>query len=183
MRLFGIALFVHILGVIAIFAGFSMQQRAGARLRGSTRYEEARPWAEVLMMTRSMVPAGAAMVLVTGLYLTTKFGRRPPVWVPAAMLAALFIGIVALTIVNRGFARIAKAVSAGSGPLSGDGSAHIASAGTWSALASANGAALGTLWLMTMKPGVTETLVAVLLPIVIGAIAGKQVGRRARAPG
>jgi hypothetical protein len=178
MRLTAITLFVHILGVIAIFGGFSMQQRAGGRLRRATRYDDARTWAEMLMMSRSMVPAGAVMVLVTGAYLATRLGPRPPTWVIVAALTALFIGTVALAVVNRGITAIGKSVSAGEGPLSAETSRHIASAATWSGLASANGAALGTLWLMTAKPGSLEAVLVVVLLALAGAIAGARLGKR-----
>ncbi|MFL5520702.1 MAG: DUF2269 family protein [Gemmatimonadales bacterium] len=177
MRLYGLALFVHILGVIAMFAGFSMQQRAGSRLRRAKTRTEAHPWAEVLDMTRVMPPSGAVMVLITGAYLSTRFSARgAPTWIIVAVIAALLIGTVAITIVNRDFKGIAAAVAASEGSLSPDAAARIARPRTWSAHGMANGAALGAIWLMTMKPGPLEAWLAVLLPAGLGAIAGARLG-------
>jgi hypothetical protein len=178
MRLYGLTLFVHILGVIAIFAGFSMQQRAGSRLRRARTRAEAHPWAEVLDMTRVMPPSGAVMVLITGAYLSTRFSApRPPMWIIVAVVAALLIGIVAFTIESRDFQAIARAVAASEGSLSADAAARIARPRTWSALGMANGAALGAVWLMTMKPGPVEAWLAVLLPATLGAVVGARLGR------
>lgn len=181
-RGYAIALFIHILGVVALFAGFSMQQRAGSRLRTATTHEEARRWTEMLGMSRSMVPSGVVMLLVTGGYLAYLLGgSQPAAWISTAMVTALLIGIVAVAVTNRGFGAITRAVSAGTGPLSGEAARHIGSAVTWSALAATNGAALGTLWLMTAKPGTVESMIAVVLPAAIGAIVGARLGRTAPA--
>jgi hypothetical protein len=183
MRLYGLALFVHILGVIAIFAGFSMQQRAGGRLRAARTRVEAHPWAEVLDMTRVMPPSGAVMVLLTGAYLSTRFSTSGvPTWIVVAVIAALLIGTVSSMIVSRDFKGITAAVAASEGSLSADAAARIARPRTWSALGTANGAALGAVWLMTMKPGPLEAWLAVLLPAGLGAMAGARLGSRRPAP-
>jgi hypothetical protein len=183
MRLYGLALFVHILGVIAMFAGFAMQQRAGSRLRGAATHAEARPWTELLEMTRLMPLSGAIMVLVTGGYLSSRFGsRQVPVWMGVAVLAAVVIGATALFVVNRDIRAIIASVNAGEGPLSVEAAAHLARPRTWGALGAANGAALGAVWLMTMKPGPIEAWLALILPTGIGMIAGTRLGKRPASP-
>ena len=71
---------------------------------------------------------------------------------------------------------IAAGVAAGDGPLSGDGVGRITSRRLWSALGSANAAALGTLWLMTAKPGPLESVLVVTIAVLIGAVAGWRLG-------
>jgi hypothetical protein len=180
MRLYGFALFLHILGVIAMFVGFAMQQRAGSRLLRAATHAEAQPWTELLEMTRLMPLSGVIMVLVTGAYLASRFGsRQVPIWMGVAVLAALLIGAAALFVVNRGIRAIVASVNAGGGPLSVEAVAHIARPRTWSALSAANGAALGAVWLMTMKPGPIEAWLALIVPTAAGAIAGARLARRA----
>jgi len=179
MRLYGITMFVHILGVIALFGGFAMQQRAGVRLRAATRAEQALSWAAVLDMTRPMVPSGAVMLLVTGAVLVSRLGPgAPPVWVPVAAVTVLGVGLAAWLVVNRGIGAIAGALLEHEGELSAEARRRIGSARLWATLAATNGAALGTLWLMTNKPGVVESLVAVLLPAAVGAIVGARLASR-----
>jgi hypothetical protein len=179
MRLYGITMFVHILGVIALFGGFAMQQRAGARIRAASRYDQARPWAAMLDLTRPMVPSGAIMLLVTGAVLASRLapGGEPPVWVGFAAVTVALLGLAGWLVDNRRIGRIAGAVVDGEGALSAEARRRIASAPLWSAHAASNGAALGTLWLMTNKPGVVESAVAVLLPAAIGAAVGARLGR------
>jgi uncharacterized membrane protein len=179
MRLYAITMFVHILGVIAMFGGFAMQQRAGGRLRQASSPTDARPWSELLMMTRPMVPSGAVMLLLTGGYLAYRMGgSQPPAWVMVAAITVLWIGLAALVIVNPRLAAIARSLNSGDTPPAADGARSIASAALWGGLAASNGSALGTLWLMTAKPGLVEALIAVSLPTIVGAIVGGRLGRR-----
>ena len=181
MRLYAITMFIHILGVIALFGGFAMQQRAGGRLRDAVDTSSARPWSEVLTMTRPIVPSGAVMLLGTGAYLSFRMsGAHPAVWVMVAAVTVTCIGIAAIAIVIPGFAAIATSLSRGDGSLSPGAASAIGAPLTWSALAASNGAAIGTLWLMTAKPGLLEAVVAVTLPATIGGIVGARLGRRAR---
>jgi hypothetical protein len=161
-----------------VFAGFATQHRAGSRLRQATRYDEARPWAELLVATRSMVPSGALMLLASGGYLTARMWPNPPAWIVVAIVSVLFVGTAALTVWPR-FSAISKAVAVGEGPLPATAFEPIARAGTWAAHASANGAALGTIWLMTAKPASLEATSVVLLPALIGAIVGVRLARGA----
>ena len=181
MRWYAVTMFVHVLGVIATFGGFAMQQRSGGRLRSATQTGEARFWSDVLRMTRSMVPSGAVMLLVTGAYLSYRMsGSHPPAWVIVAAVAVAGIGAAALTLVNPGFDAIARAVAGGGTSLPREAAARIGSAITWGAHSAANGAALGTLWLMTARPGLTESVLAVTLPALVGGVVGARLAAKAR---
>ncbi len=61
MTLYTVALFIHFLGLIALFAGFAIYQRAGMRLRNANALVEARIWLDLLMTTRGMFMGGAVM--------------------------------------------------------------------------------------------------------------------------
>jgi hypothetical protein len=180
MRLYAIAMFVHVLGLIAVFAGFAIQQRAGLRLRQAARFEEARPWAEMLVVTRSMIPSGALMLLASGGYLSARMWPNLPAWVLVAIVAVLFLGTASLAVIGPRFAAIGRSVSVGEGSLSVAATQTIARADTWATLSAANGAALGTIWLMTARPALLEAVLVVLLPAIIGAIVGIKVAKGAR---
>lgn len=178
MRLYGATLFVHILGVIALFGGLSLQQRAGSQLRRAETLAGARRWAEVMEMSRPMVPAGAVMLLVTGGYLGHVLaGGEVIAWIAAAAADTLLIGVAAVAVLGPDLRAIQAAVAEGEGTLPEAALARIRSARTWGALGAVNGAALGTLWLMVMEPGMVETVLAATLPALAGAAIGSQLGR------
>jgi hypothetical protein len=179
MRFYSIAMLVHVLGLIAVFAGFAIQHRAAARLRRAVRYDEARLWAELLTATRSMVPSGVLMLLLSGGYLLTPQWPHLRASSIVAIVAVLFIAVAALAVVNPGFAAINRSVSAGDGALSAAAIQTIGGAGTWAALFAANGVALGTIWLMTARPALVEAVLVVLLPAIIGLIVGARMARGA----
>jgi hypothetical protein len=183
-RVYAVTMFVHVLGVIALFGAFVLQHRLIARLRQVARYEEARPWADLLVALRSMMPSGVVMLLASGAYLAGRLSPRPPSWVAVAAAAVLFIGVVALAVVNPYITAAHRAVAQGDGPLSGAAARAIASPRVPAALAAANGAALGTLWLMTARPGTLEATLVVVVATALGALIGARVARgAARSPG
>jgi hypothetical protein len=110
MRLYGIALFIHMLGLIALFASFAMQQRVGAKLRATVGQDEARHWSGLLDATRPMAPSGAVMTLLSGAWMTWAQWRQMPTFVLVGLGAVAFIG-VAMTLVGARFAAIHRAMA------------------------------------------------------------------------
>jgi hypothetical protein len=178
MSLYSVVMFVHVLGLIAVFAGFAIQQRAGARLRIARRGDEAKPWADLLVDTRSMVPWGTLMLLLTGWYLAGGLWRPP--WVLAAVIAVIFMAAASGLLVWPGYLAIGRHVSESPGPLSSAAARAVRQPRTWAALSSANGAGLGTLWLMTAKPAAVEATLVVLFGATAGALAGLWLAVKAR---
>jgi hypothetical protein len=178
MRLYGIALFVHMMGLIAMFAGFALQQRLGAKLRATVGHDEARHWAGMLDATRPMTPSGAVMMLLSGGYMAWGMRADPPPWVTAGIGSVAFIGLAMGLMVGPRFAAIHRAVA--SDPAAA--AAGIRDGTTWAAFCAANGAGLGTVWIMSVKAGWAESLIAVLLPAAIGAVVGFRLARRVSAP-
>ena len=87
MTLRDLALFVHLLGLIALFSGFAVAQRAGAQLRRAGTVEQARLWIGLLQQTPAMLVAGLIMLLVSGLYLAGQTARGQP-WTGVALAGA-----------------------------------------------------------------------------------------------
>jgi hypothetical protein len=177
MRWYSIAMMVHMLGLIAVFAGFAMQHRAGARLRNSRTYADARPWSDLLFVSRPMVPSGAIMLLLSGGYLATPLWQDPPAWLIVSAIAVCVIAATAL-VVNPRITRIHANVMSHDGRLNASVENEIHNPRLWSPHAAGNGIALSILWLMIAKP---QPLEAVIIPIVAalaGAIAGAIAGAR-----
>ncbi len=58
------ALFVHLLGVVTLFAGIALQQSGAARLRAATSADEVRLWIGFLRPTAATFPAAVGVGLV-----------------------------------------------------------------------------------------------------------------------
>ena len=178
MRLYAVAMFVHILGVIALFGSFVIVHRVPPRLRGATRYDAARPLAELLFTMRLAMPSGAIMLLASGGYLAYRLGGQPPAWVLVAAAAVLLIGLAGFAVVVPYARDVQRALAQGDGALGADAARTLGRTGLATAAGAANGAALGVLWLMTARPGVVESVSVVTVATVVGALVGRRAARR-----
>ena len=177
MRAYAVAMSVHMLGLVALFGGFILQHRTLARLRAATGYADARLWAELLIASRPMIPGGALMLLLSGGYLSRPLWRDLPVWIHVATAAVLFIGVVGL-VVARQSGRIATALRSGEGPVMRADRAPLSSGPVWGLHAAANGAALGSIWLMSARPEAIEGSLVVAVPALVGATIGARLATR-----
>lgn len=172
MRLYGIALFIHMTGLIALFDAFVIQQRMGAKVRATAGTDEMRHWAGMLDATRPMAPSGAGMMLLSGAYMTWAMWRQMPPCIQIGFAAVAFIG-VAMTMAGARFAALHRAASDPAAV------AAMRRGSRWALLCAANGAALGTVWIMSIRPAMLECVLAAALPAAIGWMVGLRLARGA----
>jgi len=166
MSLYTIALFVHMIGLIALFGGLVILQQGGARLRTATAWQEARTWLQLLRTVPGMFIGGSVFLLASGLYMTTaRWTPRTP-WVVVPMVIVVFV-IVEAVVVGRSLARIGRASSEREGTISEKARMLLWAPALWSSAFAMNGATLGALWLMTTKPG---WAVSIGVPLVLAAL-------------
>lgn len=179
MRLYQILVFVHVLGLIALFLGLGIHLRSGVKLSGSRTIVEVQTWLSVLRSTGRMVHGGLAMLLVSGVAMTGIAWRRPGPWVSVSLVGLLVIWILVIA-GARGIRAVTLALSEASttdGPAPEAVRRLIAKPGSWSAVGAANGFALAIVWLMTNRPGWTESLGITISLGFAGALVGRRVGR------
>jgi hypothetical protein len=182
MSAYNVALFIHILGLITLFAGLAVLQRGGARLRGAATLEQARLWLDLLRPTGRMFPAAAVLLFLSGLFMTGEAWSFTTPWVVVAIVALATMMVVGSTVTGRRLARIGRTASAaGEGPISNELRALITAPGQWVAAAAMNGAAIAVVWLMTTKPGWAVSVAVVVGLSAVGAIVGNAVTRRTNA--
>jgi hypothetical protein len=182
MTLYGIALFLHILGVINLFGGMVLVQQAGGRLRGSSTWEEARHWLGLLAVTRGMFAFGSVLLLVTGIYMTHQGWTYRP-WIVVAIVVVVLFAVVGGAVLGRRLAGLGRMAAERSGPIADGDGALFRSPGFWSAVFALNGGALGVVWLMTNKPDWTVSIAVPVALTIFGALVGPSVagGRAKRA--
>lgn len=177
MTLQSVALFIHLLGLIALFSGFAVAQRGGAQLRRADTVEQVRVWIGLLQQTPAMFMAGLVMLLVSGLYMAGPPAGKEP-WVGVALTGLVLTGVLLGVMYGPWLAAIkASAARASSGRVSADLARRIADRGRWTLLAAINGASIGIVWLMVVKPGWTGSVGAALAGGGLGAIVGAALSR------
>jgi hypothetical protein len=166
MSIYPVALFIHVVGAILLFATLTLEGIAIRLLRQAATAREGASSSAMLRLNRVLGPLSGLGVLVPGLYMTaTSWGWVP--WIAVALAAWALIA--ALGAVN-GFRILAlqRRLGRESGPISsplGDRIRHPLFVASWSTRA---GIALGVVFLMTVKPGLLGALVTVLVAAAAG---------------
>jgi hypothetical protein len=176
---YNLALFIHILGVITLFAALALVQRGGARLRQARTVEHARLWLSLLQPTGRMFPSAAVMLFLSGLFMADQVWSFTTPWVVVGFVTLAAMMIVGSTVTGRGLARAGRmSASSDEGPLPEELRGLISAPAQWVSASGLSGAGIGVVWLMTTKPDWTVSIVVVVALSAIGAVVGNLVVRR-----
>lgn len=183
MNTYNVVLFVHVLGVVMLFAAFATTQLGGAQLRRAGSTEQARLWLGLLKVTGPMFGIAFLLILAAGLYMTVDVWNFSTAWIDVALVTVGIMLVVGNAVVGRGLATMGKtAGGAPDGPLSLELQTMIQDRAVWTSVSTLNGFGVGVLWLMTNKPGWTESIVVVLLLGLMGAALASAAMRRKASP-
>ena len=108
MNTYGIALFVHIVGLIALFSALVLLQRGVVRLRTASTWEEARVWLGMMRPVGGMFLFGTLDLLATGLYMARLQWTSDAPWVVVGeivVVACAVVGAIVSWLTGRGFGR------------------------------------------------------------------------------
>jgi hypothetical protein len=176
MTFYGIALFLHILGVVNLFGAMVLVHQAGARLRGAATWDEAAQWLRLLLVTRGMFASGSVLLLLTGIYMTHQGWTYRP-WIVVAIVVVILFAVVGGAGLGRRLAALGRMAAEHRGAIAEADRAVIRSPGLWSMVFALNGGALGVVWLMTNKPDWTVSIAVPVAFTIVGALLGPMVAR------
>lgn len=174
----GIALFLHLLGVVLLFLAMGVVQLGGARIRGASRVEDIRLWLGLVRTTSRLYPISTLLLIVSGLYLTARFWSFALPWVVVPILSVVVMGVLGGRVVGGGLEAIGRAAT-GVGPVSDELARLTREPRLWMSATAVNGAGLGVLWVMVNKPGWFESLAVLGALLALGAILGARMAGRA----
>jgi hypothetical protein len=180
MTAYDVALFFHLMGVIAMFSGFAIYTRTGMRLRAATDMDQVRSWLGMLESSGPMFASGSVLLLVSGVYMMATRWRAPLPWISVALVGLLTIWIVSATVSGRHLRRIREAVADSRGSISGELSFRIANPFAWTVVTALNGLALGIVFVMTTKPGWIGSIAVAIGAMIVGAAVGASLVRKDR---
>ena len=178
MSSYTIALFLHILGALGMFAALGIEWAVAEPLRRATDVAQARPWIGVLRSLRRVAGPSAVTILVTGMYMvtTTTAGRQP--WIGLGLLGLVFLALLGAVVTGRRVAAIARDLDSGStkgdSPLLRFQDPVLAFS-----LRLRTAVATGIVFLMTIKPAAGLALAAMGAAVALGlAWSAPALGRR-----
>jgi hypothetical protein len=167
MTLYSLALFIHIVGALGLFIGLGLEWASLWYLRRATTAEQAQQWLLVFALLRRLYPAAWAAILLAGIYMTaTVWGGVA--WIGVAFAAMFLLPILGAAISGRRLAAIGPALTAEQGWLSPALRQQLRDPLLWVSIQVRLAIAVGIVFLMTVKPGLGEALLALGLAVVLG---------------
>jgi len=177
-----LALFVHILGAIALFVAVSLIVIAFVRMRQAATLEQVREWAVVANMAGKSMIFISLVILAPALYMVIiAWGFATP-WVLASLITFVALSIMGAAMNGRNIERIvAQAQAASSDLIPGELRARLLAPQLWLTEGIRLMLLLGILSLMTIKPDMLFSVLILagmlILGIVLGMIAQRLPGR------
>ncbi len=167
MSLYSIAVFLHVVGALGLFAALGLEWAGLRNLRRAVSIGQVREWTGLLAAIRSVGGPAGLLLLVTGLYLTaTRWGHQA--WIGLGLLGLLLIAGLGAVLTGRRVGAIARAIPPEEGPappalrrLLRD-PALTRSAWLRTCLA------LGVVFLMSVKPGTAGAVASLALALALG---------------
>jgi hypothetical protein len=170
--IYNVALFLHIAGVLALFAGLTIEGIALRGLRHALTGDAARTWLGLLRPMRVIGPVALALILLPDLYLAATIDRGGG-WIAGGLLGFLLIAILGAEITGRRMLVVGPALGRAQGSLTEEPLRLARDGGLATSYATRLAIALGVVWLMTLKPDFPLSLVVLVVAAVAGLVAGR----------
>jgi hypothetical protein len=173
MSLYAILLFVHVSGAICLFTGIGIWLFGITVIARAERVEQVRAVADLMLMVRNIVPAGALLVIVAGVTMTwTAWGFQTG-WIAVALGSLVIIGPIGTWVIDprvRAIATLAHTLPDGPLPIILAERTHervlLLALHTMTAML------FGIVFLMTTKPTLGSAIGAMLVSTLLGLVSG-----------
>lgn len=173
MDIYSLALFMHILGVIAFFMALGVYAFGLVALRRATQVQQVRVICQVIFATDAVAVGGIVLVAAAGVYMAVTTWGLTTGWVIVAIISFASLAPLGPLIIERRLHRIAAlAEESPDGPLSPQLQQRLADPVIGAALFLLLALLLGIIYLMTTKPALVSSILAMVIAPVVGLIAG-----------
>ncbi|HET9984551.1 MAG TPA: hypothetical protein VFQ38_13225 [Longimicrobiales bacterium] len=176
MPWYSIALFLHIVGALGLFAGISLEQAGLRGLRRASTTAALREWLTVLSARgRIEGPAGVVLLATGGYMAATGWGRQP--WIALALLGLVLIALLGALATGRTVRALRSALPNDDLPVRFALRQRIDSPVLRTSAALRAALALGIVFNMAVKPDARGAALALAAALLLGALA-PWIGRR-----
>jgi hypothetical protein len=177
-----VAVFLHVVGALGLFAALGLEWASVRNLSASVTTGQAREWMKLLRSLRRVEGPSLLALLVTGLYVSAVTGGGRP-WIGLGILG-LFVIAALGWLTSRRLRRVERVLPANGGPSTPELARLLAdpvfTLSAWLRTA----LALGIVFIMSTKPDRAGAFTALGIALVLGLAAGlPSFVRRAQAHG
>ena len=171
--LYHVALFAHITGALMYFVGVGLEVIVLRNLRRAQSVGQVRVWLQTGRGTIKLFRLSTVLILVAGVYMTlTVWGVWTP-WIDVALIALIVFNALGPLVNGRRFRAIGQAMGAlgsvaSEGDITGDLKRRIYDPTLRTSIHVMAAAALGIVFLMTVKPDLVGSLATMVAAIAVG---------------
>lgn len=171
MSSYVIVLFLHLVGMAALFFGYGLEWTASALLRRATTVGEARSWLRIYRASLPVSGPGLLLLILTGGYMAGVTQRSAAGWVIAAWIGIAVALVIGFGMLLPRFKKLRVALPAeGTAALSGDGLVRVKDPVVATLIRIRTMLATGIVYLMAAKPTLVPSFVVLLAAIGVGVI-------------
>ncbi|HEY7021191.1 MAG TPA: hypothetical protein VH349_08740 [Ktedonobacterales bacterium] len=170
---YSIALYVHVLGAIGLFCAISLIVAALLQMRRASSPEQVREWIAVAQFAGKSIVFIALVILVPALYMVAISWAFTTPWVMAALIAFILLAVQGATVNGRMLERLAAEAAK---PDFAGLRAQLMASPLWLAEGARVMLLVGIVYLMTMKPDLISSVVALVSALLLGLLLGALLG-------
>ena len=173
MNTYHYVLYVHLLALFVGIGAGSVLLACLLQLRAARTVEQAAPWGMMAGKMGKLFPVAIIGLFASGAYMTStsvspwSWSTR---WIDVGIAALVVVTVQGAGIAERTGHKLGAALQAnGPGPLGPEARRMTLHPGLWVVEFSNLGIVFGVVWNMTLKPGLGESIAAVLIGYAVGA--------------
>jgi hypothetical protein len=174
-------LYLHLLSLFIGIGAGAVVLACLLQLRAARTVEQAAPWGMMAGKVGKFFPIAILGLFGTGAYMTSDLWTWSTRWIDVAIAALVVLFAQGAGIAERTGHKLGAALQAnGPGPLGLEARRMTLHPGLWVVEFSNLGIVFGVVWNMTLKPGLWESLAAVLIGYAVGAVLALLITRSAQ---
>lgn len=184
MNAYHYVLYVHLLSLFVGIGAGGVILACLLQLRAARTVEQAAPWGMMAAKVGKFFPVAIIGLFATGAYMTStsvspwSWSTR---WIDVAIAALVVLTLQGVLVAERTGHKLGAALQAnGPGPLGPEARRMRLHPGLWVVEFSNLGIVFGVVWNMTLKPGLGESLAAVLIGYAVGVALALLITRSAQ---
>jgi len=171
MSSYSIAVFLHVVGALGLFAALGLEWAGVRNLRSAVTLGQAREWTKLLRGVRWVEGPSLLILLATGFYASAAIGGGRP-WIGLGVLGLLMIAALGWLLTGRRLRRIDGVVTAHDGSMTSALARQLADPVLTLSAWLRTALALGIVFIMSTKPDRAGAFTALGIALALGLAAG-----------
>ena len=180
MNGYSIALFLHIVGALALFVALGLEWTGLWQIRSAMTFDVVRSWMGILKSVRTFGFASMLTTVLTGIYMMlTVWGGAA--WIIVTLGSLVLVMVLSVALTGPRMVAIGRALTTGKEPVSNTFHSLANHPLLWISIQTRVAIALAIVFLKTAKPGLGGSLLIIGVAIVLGLVSALPMPRRERA--